>query len=131
MLGKGLLYFVVALGAGLLAETGRFLWLTSGVAEGPIDIVEAAVVLAVAGAAARSLVREGEMTRSRALGMGVTAAVSMLALEYGLVAPLLDLTVAEYAESREPLQAIIHYSAMGLFALIPVAFATPSRRSSA
>ena len=131
MLGKGLLYFVVALGVGLLAETARFLWVPSGVAEGLVDLVEAVIVLVAAAIAVRPLVRGEGITRSRALGVGVTAAALMLAFEYGLVAQLLDLNLAEYATGRGPLEAIIHYSALALFALIPLALAAPQRSSQA
>jgi hypothetical protein len=123
MLTAALYYFVLAFGASLGFETVRFVWLVPYCGDRIAELSEAPLMLVASVVAARwVLSSEGlRLSRWKALAMGLVAAAMALGVEFGLVAPLLDMSTREYLEMRDPAAATIYYGTLALFALMPAA----------
>jgi hypothetical protein len=123
MFTAALYYFVLAFGALLGYETVRFAWLVPYCGDRIAELSEAPIMFVATVVAARwVLSSEGLLlSRWRALAMGVIAAAMALGVEFGLVAPLLDMSTREYLEMRDPAAAMVYYATLALFALMPAA----------
>lgn len=116
----GLYYFVVLCGAGLVLECARLLWLDPALGGTWVEASEAAVFLAIAAVAAHVLARSEALSRSRAAGMGFIAVALVLAQDFILVAPLLDMGAREYVLSRDAGGRLAYYGALAIAAALPV-----------
>lgn len=124
-----LFYFVLVFGAVLGYEAVRFVWIGPHLGDRVGELALAPTLLASAVVAARWVLDSDGLVLSRwcALGMGLIAAAMALAVEFALVAPLLDLSTREYLEMRDPVLSLAYYSALALFALLPAAFGGAKR----
>lgn len=119
----GLLYFLLAFGAGFLLGPVRLLVLVPRVGVRAAELIELPVMLAICWAAARWVTRRLDVP-SRVgprLGMGALAAACLLACEFTLVLKLRGLTFAEYLAGRDPVSGNAYYVAVGVMALLPLA----------
>ena len=130
-LKAALLYFAVAFGAGFALGAARVLWLAPRIGARAAELVEMPLLLGVGFAAAAWIVRRFalEPRPGPRLGMGLAALALLLAAELALVAPLRGLS-AQYPAAPDPVTAAAYYTALALFALLPlfVPPAVPLRR---
>lgn len=114
----GLLYFLMVGAAGFLVGTIRVLWLLPRLGERWAELLEMPLMLAVVYLGARRVSRRVESTGGR-LAAGLLALGLLLAMELGLVLQLRGLTLAEYAETRDPLSGAVYLVSLALFGLAP------------
>jgi hypothetical protein len=114
-------YFALVFSAGLVLGTIRVLSIVPRVGERIAEMLEMPIMLVVIVLAARWVVPRlsPPRTPSRRLAVGVIALV-LLAAELVLVIGLRGLTLPEYLATRDPVAATVYYTALAVFAAMPL-----------
>ena len=104
MFASGLLYFTAVFAAAMMLGAVRFVWLVPLLGDEVAQTVTAAtLVVAVVFAAVWVVrIRDHDFRMRDRVGMGLVALGFIAALEFFMVLPLQDLTLAEYAQALEP-----------------------------
>jgi hypothetical protein len=122
VIGAGLLYFALTFGAGFVLGPIRILWLEPRLGVRTAELLEMPVMVAVIFVAARWVTGRLEVPPRAGprLGMGMLAAVLLLAAELGLVLRLRGLTLEDYFASRDPVSGAAYYASVVLLAIMPL-----------
>jgi hypothetical protein len=118
----GLGYFAVVFGTGAVLGTLRVLWLAPAVGARTAELLELPVVIAVAAATARWIVRRMALATGERLAMGISAFLLVLACEFTVVLAARGLTLERYFTSLDPVSGSAYYLALMLFMVLPVCF---------
>jgi thiol:disulfide interchange protein len=104
MFASGLLYFTAVFSAAMMLGAVRFVWLVPILGDEVAQTATAAaLVVAVVFAAIWVVrIRDHDFRLRDRVGMGLVALGLIAALEFFMVLPLQDLTLAEYAHALEP-----------------------------
>jgi hypothetical protein len=118
----GAAYFALVFSAGLVLGTIRVLSIVPRVGERIAEMLEMPIMLVVIVLAARWVVPRlsPPRTPSRRLAVGMIALVLLLAAELVLVIGLRGLTPREYLATRDPVAATVYYTALAVFAAMPL-----------
>lgn len=118
----GTAYFALAFAAGFVLGTIRVLALVPRVGERAAELIEAPLMLAVVVAAARFVVRRfvPDAPPAARLAVGALGVALLLAVEFTVVLALRNLTLAEYAASRDPVAGAVYVALLAAFAAMPV-----------
>ncbi len=122
LLKASLLYFVLVFGTGFILGTIRTLWVIPQVGERSAELMELPFMIATTYLAARWIVRRFSLAsiRSIRIRVGVMALVLMLISEISLGLWIRGISLNEYFSSRDPVSGTAYYSALGLFAAMPM-----------
>jgi hypothetical protein len=118
----GSLYFVLVFSTGFLLGTLRTLVVAPLLGARRAELLELPLMLAVSVVAARWVVRRLAVAERAAprIVMGAVGLLLMLAAEFGLVLWLRGVSLAEYFAERDPVASTAYYSALGIFAAMPL-----------
>jgi len=121
-LKAAVLYFAVALGAGVGFGTLRVLWVTPRFGPRAAELMEMPVMLMISAHAAGWIVRRLEVPPrwTCRLGMGSLALAFLVIAEFTVVLRLRGLSIGDYLATLDPVAATSYYAALGVFAVIPL-----------
>lgn len=121
-LRAALLYFAVVFGVGFVLGVVRVFWIVPRVGARTAELLETPVIVAVAFAAARWVVRRLTLPPAvpARLGMGLGALALMLAAEFGFVMRLRGMTIGDYIATRDPVSGAAYALGLALFGLMPL-----------
>ncbi|OQW32783.1 MAG: hypothetical protein A4E19_05335 [Nitrospira sp. SG-bin1] len=121
ILQAAVLYFLLVFGAGFVLGTGRVLILVPLLGERTAELLEMPLMLAVIVVAARWMARHRlDGRQSSALSVGVIAMGLVLLADLAVGMWLRGMSVAEVFLNRDPVSGTAYYTALLLFALMPV-----------
>ena len=131
MFASGLLYFTAVFAAAMTLGAVRFVWLVQIVGDEIAQTATAAamVVAVVLAAIWVVRIRDHDFRLRDRVGMGLVALGLIAALEFFMVLPMQDLTLAEYAQALEPPERIA--DALVLLAVLLAPFLVVRPRESA
>jgi thiol:disulfide interchange protein len=131
MFASGLLYFTAVFAAAMTLGAVRFVWLVQIVGDEMAQTATAAalVVAVVVAAIWVVRIRDHDFRLRDRVGMGLVALGLIAALEFFMVLPMQDLTLAEYAQALEPPERIA--DALVLLAVLLAPFLVVRPRESA
>jgi hypothetical protein len=117
----GLLYFLLAFGAGFVLGTIRVVWVVPRFGTMVAELMETPIMLVVIILAARWTVRRLRLPPALAarLGVGLLALALLLVAEFTFVFWLRGLSIAEYLASRDPVSGTAYALMLGVFAIMP------------
>jgi hypothetical protein len=118
----GLGYFAVVFGTGAVLGTLRVLWLAPALGARAAELLELPVMIAVAAATARWIVRRMALATGERLAMGTCAFLLVLACEFTVVLAARGLTLERYFTSLDPVSGTAYYLALMLFMVLPLWF---------
>lgn len=117
----GAAHFALVFAAGFALGTLRVLVLVPWLGERTAELCELPLMVALALASARLVVRRAQLpSRSARAACGLFALALMLGAELTLVLALRGLTLAEFVDSRDPISGTAYLVALALFAAAPV-----------
>ncbi len=121
----GALYFGLVFGVGFVLGTIRTLWVVPHLGARTAELMEAPIMLAVSIVAARWMAKRLSLSPTPAArpGAGFIALGFMLVAEFTLVLWLRGLTIGVYFATRDPVTGMVYYTAIGLFAVMPLVVA--------
>lgn len=130
VLKAGLIYFAIVFGVGFFLGMLRVPFLVPALGERTAELIELPFMLAAIFFAARWVVGrysfKGDLVS--ALSVGIIAALVLLVVEFSVVLWLRGLSIIQFLESRDSIAAVLYYSAVGVFGLMP-AILTSAKRS--
>jgi hypothetical protein len=131
MFASGLLYFTAVFAAAMTLGAVRFVWLVQIVGDEMAQTATAAalVVAVVVAAIWVVRIRDHDFRLRDRVGMGLVALGLIAALQFFMVLPMQDLTLAEYAQALEPPERIA--DALVLLAVLLAPFLVVRPRESA
>ena len=117
----GLLYFAIALAAGMTLGPLRILFLVPRLGERAAELLELPLMVGICWVAARWSARRFGVpaTTGPRLAMGGLAAALLLAFEFTLVLRLRGFTLGDYLAQRDPVSGLAYYASVALMALLP------------
>lgn len=116
-----LAYFALVFGVGFVLGVARTLWLAPAVGERAAELGEMPLMIAASLWIARRIVaRLRAPSGPRRLALGVLALALLLAAECAVVLYVRDVSLGEYAASRDPLAGSAYLLALVVFAAAPV-----------
>jgi type IV secretory pathway TrbD component len=121
-LKSAIAYFALVFGAGFMLGIIRVLWVVPHFGARLSELMEMPIMLVVVVGAARWVVRRLAVpsTLLDRLSMGILGLGLLLAAEFGLVLWVRDLSISEYAASRDPVSSAAYYVMLGVFAIMPL-----------
>jgi hypothetical protein len=120
ILTHGAGYFAHVFIAGFVLGVVRVSWLEPSLGERTAELIEAPLMLAVIAMASRVRVRRHpHTTPAQWLGIGTSALVFMLAMEFTVVLALREKSIAEYVSGRDPVGGAVYVVLLLLFAAMP------------
>lgn len=122
-LKAGLLYFVLAFGAGFLLGPLRILFLVPRVGVRAAELMELPIMITICFLAARWVTGRLNVPPAPAprLGMGLIALALLLLCEFTLVLRLQGMTIGQYSATRDPISGTAYYLSLSVLALLPLA----------
>jgi hypothetical protein len=122
-LKAGLLYFVLAFGAGFLLGPLRILFLVPRVGVRAAELMELPIMITICFLAARWVTGRLNVPPALAprLGMGLIALALLLLCEFTLVLRLQGMTIGQYFATRDPISGTAYYLSLSVLALLPLA----------
>lgn len=121
MIAAGLRYFAIVFAVAFALGTIRTLWLTAAVGATMAVVIEVPLILAVSFVAARAIVvRDRDLTRGRALGIGAIAFALLMLAESSLSLLVFGTSLAIWFKAQMHLPGAIGLLGQLLFALMPL-----------
>jgi hypothetical protein len=121
----GLVYFVLAFGAGLIFGSVRVPFLVPRLGERVAELIEMPFMFVVVLLSARFIARRFALpaVASVRLTVGLLALGMLLAAEFLLAIAIQDRSLGDYIASRDPVSGTVYLAMLALFALMPLIIA--------
>jgi len=122
ILQAGVLYFVLAFGAGFVLGPIRILWAAPAFGTRAAELIETPIMFVVIAFAARWTVRQLAVppSPSERLAIGLIALGLLLVAEFTVVLWLRGLSIGDYFASRDPVSGTVYLVMLGVFAIMPL-----------